>query len=467
MYRLIPDCQGSQDRADIDLVAPLASKATATHTTEIAGNLPGRSGAVSPVSNRGSDVDSANNRSMPATATMPGRRTSTTATRTTNTRTTSWACARSADQTTIHADFSFLELVRAYYNCRQGKRNKYSALDFELNLERNLEQLYDELQDGSYRPGPSICFVITRPKPREVWAAAFRDRVVHHLLYAKIAPRFHASFIADSCACIPGRGTLYGAERLEAKIRSITQNWKKPAHYLKCDIANFFVSIDKHILFKLIAAKVPEPWWLRLAELILFNDPREGAEIQSRPEKMKLVPEHKSLFNQPSNIGLPIGNLPSQLGANIYMNELDQFAKHIIRARYYTRYVDDFILLHQSPEWLNDAQDRIEVFLRENLSLQLNSEKTITQPIDRGVDYVGQVIEPHRRTTRRRTFNDAIHRIEHMPDADLFESANSYFGLLRQASHSKFDRARLGRALLKRGCSINKSLTKTYRKEQQ
>ncbi|HBO82067.1 MAG TPA: reverse transcriptase, partial [Cupriavidus sp.] len=136
-------------------------------------------------------------------------------------------------------------MVAAYFDCRRRKRNTHSALVFEQRLERNLRDLHDELMDGSYKPGRSICFVVTRPKPREVWAADFRDRVVHHLLYNQIAPRFHASFIADSCACIPGRGTLYAAERLEAKVRSITQNWVHPAWYLKCDLANFFVSIDK------------------------------------------------------------------------------------------------------------------------------------------------------------------------------------------------------------------------------
>ncbi|UGA37890.1 hypothetical protein JOS77_28795 [Chromobacterium haemolyticum] len=144
-------------------------------------------------------------------------------------------------------------MVAAYFDCRRSKRNTSSALAFEARLERNLFQLYEELEDGSYRPGRSICFVITRPKPREVWAADFRDRIVHHLLYNKVSPRFHASFIADSCACIPGRGTLYAAERLEAKVRSITQNWSRPAYYLKGDLANFFVSIDKQVLHTLLA----------------------------------------------------------------------------------------------------------------------------------------------------------------------------------------------------------------------
>jgi len=470
--RLLPDRQGGPARAILDLVAPLAHKATAMHTTEIAGHqsVPGRSGAVSPLigaSLRQGDIDSANQRSTPRTPTMPGCRTSTTATRTTTTRTMSGAHVLSADETdakTGHADFSFEELVIAYFDCRRTKRNKPSALAFEQDLEHNLMRLYEALQDGSYRPGPSICFVITRPKPREVWAADFSDRIVHHLLYNRIAPRFYAAFIADSCACIPGRGTLYAAQRLDAKVRSITQNWSRPAWYLKLDLANFFVSIDKRILRDRLAARVTEPWWLWLTETILFHDPRPDALLHSPPERMALIPPHKSLFNQPAHRGLPIGNLSSQFFANVYLDALDQYAKHRVQARHYIRYVDDFVLLHESPQWLNAAHDDIEAFLAETLAVRLNPTKTILQPIDRGIDFVGQVIKPWRRTLRRRTLNDALHRVSNMEPDRLFESSNSYFGLLRQATHSHADRARLTNVLLRRGQSVNHSLTKTYRR---
>lgn len=124
------------------------------------------------------------------------------------------------------ADFTFTELTQAYFDCRRTKRNSASALAFEANAERNLFDLHDELVSGDYQPGRSICFVITHPKPREVWAAEFRDRIVHHLLYNEIAPAFHRRFVADSCACIPGRGTLYAAKRLEGQVRSyVIRRW--------------------------------------------------------------------------------------------------------------------------------------------------------------------------------------------------------------------------------------------------
>lgn len=354
--------------------------------------------------------------------------------------------------------------MAAYFDCRRNKRNSPSALAFEQDLERNLQRLHDELKAGNYRPGRSTCFVITRPRPREVWAADFRDRIVHHLLYNRIAPRFHAAFIADSCACIPGRGTLYAAQRLEAKVRSITQNWSIPAFYCKMDLANFFVSINKRILRDLIAQRVHEPWWLALAETILFHDPRIDAAIKGNPGSLALIPPHKSLYNTPATHGLPIGNLSSQFFANVFLDRLDQFTKHQLRANHYIRYVDDFILLHESPQWLNAARADIEVFLADTLNVHLNPSKTILQPIDRGIDFVGQVIKPWRRTLRKRTLNTALQRITTIDDKDLFEVANSYFGLLRQTTHSRTDRMLLARLLLQRGHTVDQHFTKTYRR---
>ena len=363
-----------------------------------------------------------------------------------------------------HADFSFFDLVEAYFDCRRTKRNSVSALAFEECLERNLRDLYDDLADGSYRPGPSICFVITRPKPREVWAADFRDRVVHHLLYNHISPSFYARFSADSCACIPGRGTLYGAKRLDHHVRGITKNWSQPAFYLKCDLANFFVSIDKNILHRLLEKRIQEPWWLRLTETVLFHDPRQNFLYRGDPRKVSLVPPHKRLIGQPSHLGLPIGNLSSQFFANVYLDVIDQFVKHGLRCRHYIRYVDDFVLLHQSPQWLNDAKRKIEAVLHDQLAARLNPTKTILQPIQNGIDFVGQVISPWRRTVRRRSFNEAVRRVREIDAQDLMETGNSYFGLLRQASHSHNDRAQLANELRRRGYTIKSDLTKTYRR---
>ncbi|QCG66836.2 RNA-directed DNA polymerase [Pseudomonas veronii] len=381
---------------------------------------------------------------------------------TTTTRTTSGSRALSADLSV--APFQFEDLVQAYYDCRRNKRNSASARLFEKDMEINLLELHDDLIAGTYRPGRSICFVVTRPKAREVWAAAFRDRVVHHLLYNHVAPRFYASFIADSCACIPGRGTLYAAKRLESKIRSASENWSKPIFYLKCDLANFFVAIDKAVLRKQLEARITEPWWLALATQILMHDPREDYETRSPAHLFNRVPQHKRLVAQPARLGLPIGNLSSQFFANVYLDALDQFAKHTLRAKHYIRYVDDFVFLHESPQQLNQWLAEVEEFL-PRLGAKLNPTKTILQPVARGVDFVGHVIKPWRRSTRKRSLTQALKRAAAAPAEDLRETANSYFGLLSQASHSHKDRAALARVVLKRGNSVNAALTKTYQKK--
>jgi RNA-directed DNA polymerase len=299
-----------------------------------------------------------------------------------------------------------------------------------------------------------------------VWAAAFRDRIVHHLLYNRIAPRFHAAFDVGSSACIPGRGTLYAANLLERDVRSITQNWSRPAWHLKCDLANFFVAIDKATLFERLQRRVHEAWWLALARLVLFHDPRANVEVRSPASLMASVPPHKSLFNAPSDTGLPIGNLSSQFFANVLLDGLDKFARHQLRARRYVRYVDDFILLHESPAWLHAALQRIGAFLPAQLRASLNPRKTILQPIDRGIDFVGHAIKPWCHTTRPRTLRTALRRIETLPARDLYAAGNSYLGLVRQAPQSHTEQAAIARALLKRGHAVDGGLTKIFRRKE-
>jgi hypothetical protein len=448
------EVKATMTERSINLVVPLAHEATAMRIADTDRQRAARSGAVSQLSNRSGDVDST---IFPA---GPGIRTSTTATRTTTTSTTSCAPAPSADW---NNGFTFAELVEAYLDCRRTKRNSPSALSFEIDLEHNLRRLYDELADGSYMPGRSVCFVITRPKVREVWAADFRDRVVHHLLYNHIGPRFERSFIADSCACIKGRGTLYAAQRLEAKIRSVTQNWSRPAYYLKCDLANFFVSIDKEILRVSLLAKISEPFWRSLTELVLMHDPRIDFEFHGDRALLARVPPHKRLMEQTANRGLPIGNLSSQFFANVLLNVLDQHAKHHLGARHYIRYVDDFLFLHESPAWLNQVLADVDAFLPARLGVRLNPKKTILQPVARGVDFVGHVIKPWTRSTRRRTVSQALQRVAAVDERDFLPVANSYFGLLGQAPASHHDRARLANVVRGCGHAVNKALSKTYR----
>ncbi len=457
-------------------VEPLGHKPTAMRTTEtfaLQGEL--WSDAVAPLigeSLRSGDVDSSTQRRT--TATTPSPRTSRTATRTGTTRTTSCGFAPSADSSRRPAEggtpFTMPDLVQAWLDCRRHKRTSASALAFEQSVEHELCQLRDELLAQEYRPGRSICFVITRPKAREVWAAQFRDRVVHHLLYNAIGERFERAFIANSSACIKGRGTLYAAQRLEHDVRSVTQNWNQPAHYLKCDLANFFVSIDKHVLRDRLRARVHEPFWRWLTEVVLMHDPREDFEVRGDPALLSRVPSHKQLQRAPADTGLPIGNLSSQFFANVLLDGLDQHVKHRLQhagGRHYGRYVDDFYLLHASPQRLNEALASIEHHLHHELRCSLNPRKTILQPVDRGIDFVGQVIKPWRRTPRPGTFEVAESRLARMPASDVFAAGNSYLGLAGQASHGHITQASLARVLRRRGHSVKGDLSKVYRTRRQ
>ena len=186
-------------------------------------------------------------------------------------------------------------------------------------------------------------------------------------------------------------------------MRSLTQNWTHPAHYLKCDLANFFVSIDKHVLWAELERRIPEPFWRDLAHTVLFHDPRADYELRCPKPLLERVPPHKRLVNAPADTGLPIGNLSSQFFANVLLNVLDQHVKHQLRIRHYGRYVDDFYLLHEDPAHLNACRVGLEAWLPARLHLHLNPRKTVLQPVDRGIDFVGQVVRPWHRATRPRT----------------------------------------------------------------
>jgi hypothetical protein len=342
------------------------------------------------------------------------------------------------------------ELFQAYYDCRKRKRNTPNALAFETRLERNLMDLYHELHAGLYRPGRSTCFAVTHPRPREIWAADFRDRIVHHLFYIS----------ADSCACIPGRGTLYAVDRLEHHLRSATQDWTQPRWVLQMDLANFFVSIDKQILDAQLARTIDHAYTLALARILLHHDPTARVRVRSSPALMRTIPPHKSLFNAHGR-GLPIGNLTSQFLANVYLDPLDQYIKRELRQRYYVRYVDDLVIVghpKQDAAALHALSQRLTVFALEALGVQFHPRKTHIQRADQGVNFVGYIIRPYARYMRRRTVATAMARLrEALPNPT--QTLNSYLGMLRHANGWR-QRKALAQHALAHGLHVNRLLTK-------
>jgi len=344
--------------------------------------------------------------------------------------------------------FSFQNLLRAYYQCRKRKRKTINAAKFELNFEGHLLKLEEELKDHTYRPGQSICFIITDPKPREVFAADFRDRIVHHLLVNYLEPRWEKKFIHHSYSCRQNKGAHYAIKDLKRFLKKVSRNFSQPAYYLQADISAFFMSLKKDILFNLIKRHTKHPDILWLTKQIIFQDPTENFYQKGNLKLFRLIPPHKSLFKVPKNQGLPIGNLSSQFFANVYLNELDQFAKHQLKIKYYLRYVDDIVILDQNPKQLKIWERQINQFLKEKLKIHLHPQKSILQSIYQGINFVGFIIKPNYSLVRRRTvgnFKRKLWQFNQMPIPEndgifneqlekILAVVNSYYGQFKHAN---------------------------------
>ena len=252
--------------------------------------------------------------------------------------------------------FSRGNLYLAYLDARKGKRKKRACFEFEINLGANLMDLYDRLHDGSYKPDPYFQFTVYEPKERLIHAPAFRDIVVQHAIYRVIYDIFDRSFISKSFACRIGYGTHRASDYTQKALRV----YDKELYTLKLDIRKFFYSINRSILRILIERKIKDK---RFVDVMMIFAEKEGT------------------------VGIPIGNLLSQIYALIYLNPLDHFVKRTLKIKHYVRYVDDFILIGLTREWCLKYKKVIVEFLRQNLCLNL-SRSTI-QKIKKGVNFVG------------------------------------------------------------------------------
>jgi len=275
--------------------------------------------------------------------------------------------------------FSFKALMHAYKRARRGKRYRYTALVFAENLEENILALRDELHTGTYEHGAYRQFIVHDAKKRHIQAAPFRDRAVHQAVYAALEPFFERSFIFDNYACRVGKGSLAAIDRFERYIKS-------SKYVLACDISKYFASINHTTLKQLLARRIRDQRMLRVCEIIIDSNNAEAGK------------------------GIPIGNLTSQLFANVYLNELDQFAKHTLRAPQYIRYMDDFVLLSNDKAFLHHAREHIEAFLADKLQLVLHPKKVQIVPVRTGIDYLGYRIFPHYRKLRKQTVKRFVAR---------------------------------------------------------
>lgn len=318
---------------------------------------------------------------------------------------------------------SFAELYRHYINCRRNKRNTVNALKFEVRQELALLDLLDELNNRTYTPGRSVCFVNRRPKLREIFAADFRDRIVHHLVVSHLENYWERVFIHDSFACREGKGVHAAVDRLQTFLRQVTRNGKRRAWYLQLDIHSYFMCIDKARLWEMLEPHIEDEQIRWLTRLLVFHDCAADYTPRSPRELLDRVPPHKSLRSVPSGRGLPIGNLNSQFFANVYLNRLDQFVKHELRCRHFLRYCDDFVLLSDSREQLIAWQTRIAQFLAEDLDLSLNDKRTRLRPVRDGVDFLGYIVRHDYRLVRRRVVGNLQERLNRFQDRYVVQGA--------------------------------------------
>lgn len=303
---------------------------------------------------------------------------------------------------------SMENLLEAWGEFLAGKRKKPDVQKFKENLLENVRSLHDDLVAYRYQHRAYYHFTITDPKPRDIHKASVRDRLLHHAIHRKLYPFFNPLFIADSFSCRVNKGTHRSMDRFRRFARSVGRNGTRTCWVLKLDIRKFFASIDHNVLLSILYSRVPDLSTMWLLERVISSFTGNGL-----------------------GKGLPLGNLTSQLFANVYMNELDQFVKQRLHAKHYVRYADDFVLLSNDRAQLAEYLQKIDVFLKEKLLLQLHPKKIELRTLSSGVDFLGWVHFPDHRILRTVTKQRMFRRLTEKPTEPVF---SSYSGLLQHGN---------------------------------
>lgn len=292
-----------------------------------------------------------------------------------------------------------------------GKRSKPDVQDFGCFLMDHIMELHAELAAGTYRHGPYHAFHICDPKPRHIHKATVRDRLLHHAVYRILYQFFDRTFIADSYSCRLEKGTHKAMDRFRYFHRRVSRNNTRTCWVLKCDIRKFFASIDHETLFGVLRQYISDERIVGLIREVV------GSFYSVRP-----------------GVGLPLGNLTSQLLVNIYMNEFDQFVKHRLKAKFYIRYADDFVFLSPDNDQLAVVLAEVDLFLRHRLRLQLHPKKVFLKTLASGVDFLGWVHFPKHRILRNASKRRML---KHIGENTSDGSIASYVGLLRHGQTNK------------------------------
>jgi RNA-directed DNA polymerase len=342
-----------------------------------------------------------------------GTSTSTTAIRTGTTTTTTGSFAPCASVSVADA-VSLQELYTAWREARRGKKPSNNQLRFETFWIDNLIELQSRLNAGTWRPSRPTCFVAKLPKAREIHAPAFADRVVHHWLVPQLEAIYEPTFIFDSFSNRIGKGTHAAVSRLRDFIRQV-HSGEGGGWYLQLDIANFFNSIHRPTLYALLETRLNRSSLSNAAKrathALLQGSPlQQGVICAYTEDEHSRIPAYKRLANAAPDCGIAIGNLSSQFFANVYLDQLDQFVKHTLKAQRYIRYVDDFVIVHRDREQLAEWKAQIETFLSERLRLKLKADVRL-KPIASGVDFLGYVVRPTHMVVRRRVIHHAREKL--------------------------------------------------------
>ncbi len=307
-------------------------------------------------------------------------------------------------------EVSLRSLHAAWQEARRGKQPSVNQLRFDAQWIDGLLQLQAALSAGSWSPRPSTCFIAARPKAREIHAPDFADRVVHHWLVPQLEAVFEPGFVHDSFANRRGKGTHAAVRRLEQFVRQV-HSGHGGGWYLQLDVHNFFNSIHRPTLWQLLKRRMTQRGLpltvVRTTHALLRRSPlAAGVTYRATAAERAAVPPHKRLENAGDGRGLPIGNLSSQFFANAYLDQLDQFVKHTLKAPRYLRYVDDFVLVHQDRDQLAHWQVQVERFLADCLQLRLKADVRL-KPLEAGVDFLGYLVRPTHTLVRRRVVSHA------------------------------------------------------------
>jgi RNA-directed DNA polymerase len=342
------------------------------------------------------------------------------------------------------------DILAAHYDCHRGKTSSPDAIRFEMNLFENIADLTNAINARTYEPLPSITFVVSRPVYREVFAANYRDRVIHHYIALRLEPLFESVFSDRTYNCRVGKGQLYGIKQLAADIKKESENYTKPCWYLKCDMKGFFMSIPRKELADKIDAFIVENYHdedvedLRyLSRATIMNDPTKHCIYRSSKEEMAKVPPNKTLRGANQGCGLPIGNLTSQHDANFWLNDFDWMLESTLHIFSHGRYVDDFFMIHQDKQVLLNAIPVIRFYLAQK-GIILHPRKIELQSIYKGITFTGMVVKRSRIYVSNRmvaNFQNLIHHMNTLPDNYTIEqlehyvsSINSYLGLMQHCN---------------------------------